>query len=177
MKSDINIKPKFSQNGSFRSLSFNNGSSLDHPQVSSIPHNSCFLVNGKERKLSNSYLRFQRRYSKHGWVTLTRWQFTGCSIWKMTKWKRCRTEISSKSMNPCWKSQNVFTGCPTSIFEFSTAYNSESMHFWLHVSKDKMLLRCVHSFENCKQTAEKLKSTDSVIKPFFKLVNPVLAKT
>jgi len=31
-----------------------------------IPHNSCFLVNGKERKLSNSYLRFQRRYSKHG---------------------------------------------------------------------------------------------------------------
>ena len=93
MKSDINIKPKFSQNGSFRSLSFNNGSSLDHPQVSSIPHNSCFLVNGKERKLSNSYLRFQRRYSKHGWVTLTRWQFTGCSIWKMTKWKRCRNEI------------------------------------------------------------------------------------
>ena len=29
-------------------------------------HNSCILVNGGQRKLSNSYLRFQRRYSKHG---------------------------------------------------------------------------------------------------------------
>ena len=69
MKNDIGIKPKISQNG-HRSLSFNNGSSnLEHHQtvnVSPIPHNSCFLVNGKERKLSNSYLRFQRRYSKHG---------------------------------------------------------------------------------------------------------------
>merc|ERR1712141_693470 len=69
MKNDIGIKPKISQNG-HRSLSFNNGSSnLEHHQtvnMSPIPHNSCFLVNGKERKLSNSYLRFQRRYSKHG---------------------------------------------------------------------------------------------------------------
>ena len=71
MKNDVPIiKPKISRNGSVRSLSFNNGSNLDrspsdHPPTS-IPHNSCFLVNGKERKLSNSYLRFQRRYSKHG---------------------------------------------------------------------------------------------------------------
>ena len=33
---------------------------------STVKHNSCILVNGGERKLSNSYLRFQRRYSKHG---------------------------------------------------------------------------------------------------------------
>ena len=33
---------------------------------SSVNHNSCILVNGGQRKLSNSYLRFQRRYSKHG---------------------------------------------------------------------------------------------------------------
>jgi hypothetical protein len=35
--------------------------------TSSVNHNSCILVNGGQRKLSNSYLRFQRRYSKHGW--------------------------------------------------------------------------------------------------------------
>ena len=34
--------------------------------TSSVNHNSCILVNGGQRKLSNSYLRFQRRYSKHG---------------------------------------------------------------------------------------------------------------
>ena len=39
----------------------NNGNS-----TTSVKHNSCILVNGGERKLSNSYLRFQRRYSKHG---------------------------------------------------------------------------------------------------------------
>ena len=30
-------------------------------------HNACILVNGSQRKLSHSYLRYQRRYSKHGW--------------------------------------------------------------------------------------------------------------
>ena len=66
MKNDVPIiKPKISHNG-VRSLSFNNGSNLDQHHPPTIPHNSCFLVNGKERKLSNSYLRFQRRYSKHG---------------------------------------------------------------------------------------------------------------
>ena len=39
----------------------------------SVKHNSCILVNGGERKLSNSYLRFQRRYSKHGWAILLLW--------------------------------------------------------------------------------------------------------
>ena len=29
--------------------------------------NACMLVNGNQRKLSNSYLRYQRRYSKHGY--------------------------------------------------------------------------------------------------------------
>lgn len=69
---------------SFRSLSFtsasthgsyngnkmaeNNGNpaTVQNGSSNGVPHNSCFLVNGKERKLSNSYLRFQRRYSKHG---------------------------------------------------------------------------------------------------------------
>ena len=52
------------QNGSNHS----NGSSPH-----SVKHNSCILVNGGERKLSNSYLRFQRRYSKHGWAILLLW--------------------------------------------------------------------------------------------------------
>lgn len=34
--------------------------------------NSCMLVNGNVRKLSNSYLRYQRRYSKHGYVGVVR---------------------------------------------------------------------------------------------------------
>ena len=35
--------------------------------VSPLHHpSSCMLVNGGQRKLSNSYLRYQRRYSKHG---------------------------------------------------------------------------------------------------------------
>ena len=55
--------------GGIRSMSLSNGTNGHHGSSSdhhTIPHNSCFLVNGKERKLSNSYLRFQRRYSKHG---------------------------------------------------------------------------------------------------------------
>ena len=44
-----------------------NGSHSNVNSPSSVNHNSCILVNGGQRKLSNSYLRFQRRYSKHGW--------------------------------------------------------------------------------------------------------------
>ena len=43
-----------------------NGCSSNGSSPSSVNHNSCILVNGGQRKLSNSYLRFQRRYSKHG---------------------------------------------------------------------------------------------------------------
>ncbi len=41
-----------------------------HGQTPSPSHhaNSCMLVNGSQRKLSNSYLRYQRRYSKHGYT-------------------------------------------------------------------------------------------------------------
>ena len=44
----------------------NIGNHTNGNSPSSVKHNSCILVNGGERKLSNSYLRFQRRYSKHG---------------------------------------------------------------------------------------------------------------
>ena len=44
----------------------NGGSHTNGHSPSSVNHNSCILVNGGQRKLSNSYLRFQRRYSKHG---------------------------------------------------------------------------------------------------------------
>ena len=43
-----------------------NGNHSSGNSPSSVNHNSCILVNGGQRKLSNSYLRFQRRYSKHG---------------------------------------------------------------------------------------------------------------
>ena len=53
-----------------RSPSITNGGSPSSPgqSASSPSHhaNSCMLVNGSQRKLSNSYLRYQRRYSKHG---------------------------------------------------------------------------------------------------------------
>ena len=44
----------------------NGGNYTNGHSPSSINHNSCILVNGGQRKLSNSYLRFQRRYSKPG---------------------------------------------------------------------------------------------------------------
>ena len=66
----------FYNNGNFYSNGngFNNGHAGQNGGIqtngnspSSVNHNSCILVNGGQRKLSNSYLRFQRRYSKHGW--------------------------------------------------------------------------------------------------------------
>ena len=65
----------FYNNGNFYSNGngFNNGHAGQNGGIqtngnspSSVNHNSCILVNGGQRKLSNSYLRFQRRYSKHG---------------------------------------------------------------------------------------------------------------
>lgn len=75
----MKMKPS-NHGGGGRSVSLSNGNTSNHHHHTNgngngssdqighhtIPHNSCFLVNGKERKLSNSYLRFQRRYSKHG---------------------------------------------------------------------------------------------------------------
>ena len=54
-----NGSPMNGQNGA-------SGNSNGGTSPSNVNHNSCILVNGGQRKLSNSYLRFQRRYSKHG---------------------------------------------------------------------------------------------------------------
>ena len=43
-----------------------------------VQHNACILVNGSQRKLSHSYLRYQRRYSKHGWESNWRPLDTNC---------------------------------------------------------------------------------------------------
>ena len=44
-----------------------NGSGSSNGKVQNST-NACMLVNGNQRRLSNSYLRYQRRYSKHGCV-------------------------------------------------------------------------------------------------------------
>ena len=56
-----------SSSGGYNSSPGQNGSNHSNGNSPhSVKHNSCILVNGGERKLSNSYLRFQRRHSKHG---------------------------------------------------------------------------------------------------------------
>ena len=58
-----NLTDKMPANG------YTNGNSNGNMQ-----HNACILVNGSQRKLSHSYLRYQRRYSKHGWARDTQSQ-------------------------------------------------------------------------------------------------------
>ena len=59
------------------------------------------------------------------------------------------------------------TGWPKSKFEISFGYNSETMHFWLYVSKAKMGLRAVQLFCRLWRNSRKSKWMYSSLKTCF----------